>query len=97
MITLTTDFGNSHYVAQMKASILNINPEAKILDITHEIPPHDVVSGAYVLYTTLPFFRSNVHVCVVDPGVGGKRKGVVIDCGSFLVGPDNGLMVDVGK
>ncbi len=98
MITLMTDFGDSHYVAQMKASILNTNPEAKILDITHEIPPHDIVSGAYVLFTTLPFFPDSVHVCVVDPGVGSERKGVVIECkDSFLVGPDNGLMVDAAR
>jgi hypothetical protein len=98
MITLTTDFGNSHYVAQMKASILKINPKAKILDITHEVPPHDVVSGAYALYAALPSFQDAVHICVVDPGVGGGRRGVIIECrNSFLVGPDNGLMVDAAR
>jgi len=98
MITLTTDFGNSHYVAQVKSSILKINPKVRILDITHEIPPHDVISGSYVLYTTLPLFPGSVHICVVDPGVGTARRGVIVECvDSFLVGPDNGLMVDTAR
>ena len=93
-ITLLTDFGTSDYfVGAMKGVILSINPQAVIVDITHEIPAQDVAAGAFTLlaaYNTFP--EGTVHVAVVDPGVGSTRRPIVVRGGSHLfVGPDNGL------
>ena len=75
LITLLTDFGTADYfVGAMKGVILSINPEAQIVDITHEIPPQDIQAGAFTLlaaYQTFP--RGTLHVAVVDPGVGSSR------------------------
>ncbi len=97
MITLTTDFGYlDHYVAAMKGVILGINPNAKIVDVTHGIRRHDVRHAAYVLNAILPHFPSAVHVFVVDPGVGTKRKSVAVKIGQcWYVGPDNGIITYV--
>lgn len=94
LITLTTDFG-SVYPAAMKGVILGINPHAIIVDITHSIPHADIKSGAFALYSVIPYFpKGTVHVAVVDPGVGTTRKSIVISAGGqFFVGPDNGLMI----
>lgn len=94
LITLLTDFGEeATWVAQMKGTILGIAPEARIVDLTHEVPPHDVVAGAYLLETAVDAFpRGTIHVAVVDPGVGTSRRAVVVRTESLvLVGPDNGL------
>lgn len=99
-ITFTTDFGiNSNYTAQMKAVVLSIVPDAILVDITHSISKHNVVEGAYVLQTTVPYFpEGTVHVAVVDPGVGSSRRGIVISTKTqILVGPDNGLLIPVAK
>ncbi len=98
IITLLTDFGTADYfVGAMKGSILSVNREAKIVDITHEIPAHDVHAGAWTLlnaYKTFP--RGTVHVAVVDPGVGGTRRPIAVACPDYLfVGPDNGLFTYV--
>lgn len=96
LITLTTDFGlRDPYVAEMKAVILSINPGATIVDITHEIEKFDVRMGAYVLASASPFFsKGTVHVAVVDPGVGTRRRPILIQTKhSFYIGPDNGLLV----
>jgi S-adenosylmethionine hydrolase len=96
MITLTTDFGlNDPYVAEMKAVILGICPNAVILDITHEIAKFNIRMGAYVLASAVPYFpEGSIHVAVVDPGVGTRRCPIVIQTTqSFFVGPDNGLLV----
>lgn len=98
IITLTTDFGRSEYVAAMKGVILSINPDARIIDISHDIRAQNVVGGAYVLYSTAPHFTGAVHVCVVDPGVGTERAGLVIVCEKgVLVGPDNGLLLPAAR
>ena len=74
-ITLTTDFGaSSPYVAAMKGVILSLNPRARIIDLTHEIPPQQIEQGALTLAdVALLFPRGTIHVAVVDPGVGTKR------------------------
>jgi len=95
-ITLTTDFGlNDPYVAEMKAVILGICPNAVIIDITHEVAKFNIRMGAYVLASAVPYFPEGaVHVGVVDPGVGTRRRPIVIQTKqSFFVGPDNGLLV----
>ena len=95
VVTLLSDFGlRDGYVAQMKGVILNQSPDAKIVDISHEIERHNIPMGSFILETSVPYFpRDSIHVAVVDPGVGSPRNAVVIECESgHLVGPDNGLM-----
>jgi S-adenosylmethionine hydrolase len=94
IITLTSDFGTADgYVASMKAVVLTVCPGVGVVDITHEIPPGDVLRGALTLEATAPYFPTGtVHLAVVDPGVGSGRKGVALASGGhFFVGPDNGL------
>lgn len=94
IITLTTDFGTTDgYVGTMKGVMLNIAPQAHLVDITQEIAPQDVKQAAYVLYTTYRFFPPQaVHLVVVDPGVGSSRRPIAVSSshGTF-VGPDNGV------
>lgn len=100
IITLTTDFGlRDPYVAEMKAVILNIKPNAKIIDITHEIEKFNIRMGAYVLASAAPYFPKNtIHVVVVDPGVGTKRKPIIIKTkNAYYIGPDNGVLVLAAK
>ena len=100
MITLTTDFGlKDPYVAEMKAVILGICPNAVIVDITHEIAKFNIRMGAYVLASAVPYFpEGSIHVAVVDPGVGTRRCPIVIQTKqSFFVGPDNGLLVSAAE
>ena len=95
VVTLTTDFGYGPYVAVMKGIILSMNPAVRIVDISHSITPQCVLEGAYVLDSTVIHFRSgeNIHLGVVDPGVGTGRKPLVFKCEKgILVGPDNGLL-----
>jgi S-adenosyl-L-methionine hydrolase (adenosine-forming) len=95
IVTLLSDFGlKDGYPAQMKGVILEKCPNAKIIDISHEIERHNIPMGSFVLETTVPHFpKGTIHVAVVDPGVGSDRKAIVIECESgLLVGPDNGLM-----
>jgi S-adenosylmethionine hydrolase len=93
IITLTTDFGeDSPYVAAMKGVILKVNPQARIVDLSHQIPPQDVRHAAFFLRHSLPYFPPGVlHVVVVDPGVGSERAILYI-CGGgqHLLVPDNG-------
>ena len=94
IITLTTDFGESDpYGAMMKGVILSINPDANIIDITHQIPAGLVQEGGLIIKESYPYFPSGtVHIGVVDPGVGGKRRPIVVLADNhFFVGPDNGL------
>ena len=94
-ITFTTDYGlEDEFVGVCHGVMKRFAPEVQILDITHGIPPQDVVAGATVLAQAVPFMPQAVHLAVVDPGVGTKRRGVVIDtkAGQPLVGPDNGLL-----
>jgi S-adenosylmethionine hydrolase len=94
MITLTTDFGmRDGYVPAMKGTILSIHPEARLVDVTHEIDPQDVMEAAFVLRTTVPYYPpGTVHCVVVDPGVGTDRRAVALRVDDqFFVGADNGL------
>lgn len=94
LITLLTDFGTGDYFAgAMKGVILSINPNAQIVDITHEIPPQDIQAAAFTLLAAYKDFPSQtIHVAVVDPGVGSARRPILASCaGQFFVGPDNGL------
>jgi len=100
LITLTTDFGNQdHYVSVMKAVMLDIVPEARFIDVSHEIPPQDVMAGAWVVRNSAPYFPPNtVHLVVVDPGVGTNRTPVAIKIkDQFFVGPDNGIFSLIGE
>lgn len=94
LITLTTDFGTRDgYVAQMKGVILGINPEARLIDVTHDIESFDVMGAALVLKGLSEYFpEGTTHLAVVDPGVGSNRRGIVMRLDErFYVGPDNGL------
>jgi len=94
-ITFLTDFGTKDgYVAQMKGVVSSIT-DAHLIDITHEVSPQNVREGAFLLWTTVPFFPvGTVHVAVVDPGVGTQRKGLIITTKKqVLVGPDNGILL----
>jgi S-adenosyl-L-methionine hydrolase (adenosine-forming) len=95
LITLTTDFGiRDAYVALMHGVILGICREAQIVDITHAIPPQDIVSAALLLPTVVRYFPpGSIHVVVVDPGVGSERRAVALEASSAcFVGPDNGVL-----
>lgn len=94
IITLLTDFGLADpYVAMMKGVILSINPEARPVDVTHEIRPGAIFEGARVIRETYRFFPpGTIHVGVVDPGVGSDRRLIAVEAdGHAFVGPDNGL------
>ena len=94
-ITFLTDFGTKEgYVAQMKGVVCSIT-DARIVDISHEVSPQNVREGAFLLWTTAPFFpMGTIHVAVVDPGVGTERKGLIITTKKqILVGPDNGILL----
>ena len=95
IITITTDFGTSDpYVAEMKGVILQINPQATIVDISHEVEAQSVVQGAFVMGSAFPYFPlGTVNVAVIDPGVGTSRRALLLVTpqGRF-VGPDNGVL-----
>jgi hypothetical protein len=98
-ISLTSDFGvGSQGIGVMRGVALKINPEAIVIDLMHGLPSFDVTSGAYIMETavSLPI---GYHVCVVDPGVGTKRKGIIIQTkrGDFLIGPDNGVLIPASE
>lgn len=95
IVTLLTDFGTvDAFVGVMKGVILGINPAARLVDLTHEIPAHDVEAAAFVLHTTYRFFPpGTVHVVVVDPGVGSARRAIAVEAGKqVFVAPDNGVL-----
>lgn len=102
-ITLTTDFGEaSPYVAALKGVILDVNPTARLLDLSHRIPPQDIRHAAFFLRHALPYFpRGTIHVIVVDPGVGSDRALLYVEvAGQRLLVPDNGcwtLLAGVGE
>jgi len=94
IITLTTDFGEKDgYVAALKGTILNIVEGVRMIDVSHEIAPHDIMEGAYVLSRTAPAFPAGtIHLVVVDPEYGARRKPVAMRVrGQFFVGPNNGI------
>lgn len=94
IVTLTTDFGTADgFVGAMKGVILSIAPDAQVVDLTHEIPPQDILAGALALETACRFFpKGTIHIAVVDPGVGSARAAIGIQTENHLfVGPDNGI------
>ena len=99
IITFLSDFGiKNSYPVQMKA-VASSMTDARLIDITHNITPHNIHEGAFILKTSVPYFPiGTVHVAVVDPGVGTKRKGIVIITrNQILVGPDNGLLIPAAR
>ena len=100
VITLLTDFGTKdHYVASMKGAILNINPQCFLVDITHQVSPHDIREGAFILANAYSFFpKRTIHLSVVDPGVGGVRRPILLVTQNYyFVGPDNGLFTMIAQ
>ena len=94
IITFTTDFGTEDsFVGTMKGIVLAINPDATMVDLTHEVPPQDIAAGAFQLGTAYPYFpHGTIHVAVVDPGVGtGRRPILITGPHASFVCPDNGL------
>ncbi|KKK05928.1 S-adenosyl-l-methionine hydroxide adenosyltransferase family protein [Micromonospora sp. HK10] len=94
-ISLTTDYGlTDGFVAACHGVIARMAPAARVIDITHLVPPGDVRRGAAVLAQTVPHLPYGVHIGVVDPGVGTARRGIaLVTPGGLLVGPDNGLLL----
>ena len=95
IITLMTDFGlRDHYVAAMKGVILSICPDARIIDVTHEVSSYEVAEAAYLLSQTWSCFpKKTVHVVVVDPGVGSMRRPILAELdGQRFIAPDNGVL-----
>ena len=96
IITLLSDFGlKDPYVAEMKAVILSIYQEACIVDVSHEVEKFNIRMGAFVLASATPHFpEGTIHMAVVDPGVGTKRRPILVETKhSFYVGPDNGVLM----
>lgn len=99
-ITFLSDFGlQDDFVGTCHGVIKRIAPEAHIIDVTHGIPPQQVLQGALVLANTLPYMPKGVHLAVVDPGVGGQRRALALRDGEgrFYVGPDNGLLLPAAE
>jgi S-adenosylmethionine hydrolase len=95
LIALLTDFGTAdHYAGTMKGVMLGICPEATLVDISHDIPAHDVMAGALELAAAYRYFPAGtIFVAVVDPGVGSARRGLAADTGDYrFVAPDNGVL-----
>jgi S-adenosylmethionine hydrolase len=94
-ISLLTDFGTrDHYVATMKGVIAQVCPEARVIDISHEIEPYQIAQGAYLLGQAWRWFpKGTVHIAVIDPGVGSARRALAAAAdGHLFVLPDNGLL-----
>ena len=95
IITLLTDFGlDDAFVGIMKGVILGIDPQARLVDLTHAVPPQQVLPAALVLRSAVPYFpEGTIHVAVVDPGVGSARRALLIETArALLIGPDNGVL-----
>lgn len=97
-ITLTTDFGTSdHLVAAMKGVILKVNPDVRIVDISHKVMPYDILDAALTLSQCYRFFPSRtIHLVVVDPGVGTQRRPLLVSGEQhYFIAPDNGVLSPV--
>ncbi len=95
LITFTTDFGlTEHYVGVMKGVIYGINPAVAMLDISNAVQPFDILDGALAISQAYTFFpKDTIHLVVVDPGVGGSRRPILVTAGQYLfVAPDNGVL-----
>jgi S-adenosylmethionine hydrolase len=100
LVSLLTDFGlTDPYVSEIKAVILTICPNARIVDVTHLVEKFNIRMGAFLLASAIPYFPAGtVHVGVVDPGVGSARRAIVIETERcLLVGPDNGLLIPAAQ
>lgn len=98
LLTLLSDFGwNDVYVGVMKGVIAQVNPDLRVIDLTHDIPPQNVVAAQFNLLNAYPYFpKDTIHVVVVDPGVGGSRRAVAVELADgVLVGPDNGVFTSL--
>jgi S-adenosyl-L-methionine hydrolase (adenosine-forming) len=94
-ITFLSDYGlEGFFVGMCHGVMIRGCPDARVIDVTHDIPRHDIQTGALALRDALPYLPDGVHLAVVDPGVGGARRAVALRTadGQFLVGPDNGLL-----
>src|SRR5690606_7857620 len=94
-VTFLTDYGpGSEHVGALHLVVAAAAPGARTIDLAHDIPPGDIRGGALTLARLAPMLPGAVHVAVVDPGVGGERRGVAVQLGEggALVGPDNGLL-----
>ena len=99
-ITFLSDFGlQDDFVGTCHGVIRRIAPDEAVIDITHGIEPQQILQGALVLASTLPYMPEGVHLAVVDPGVGTERKALVLRSGDgrLYVGPDNGLLVPAAE
>ena len=98
VLAFLTDFGTrDHYAGTMKAVALGICPDATLLDITHDVPPHDILTGAIELNAAYRYFPvGTIFVAVVDPGVGSARRGIAVETADYkFVAPDNGVLTAV--
>lgn len=98
VIALLSDFGSrDHYAGTMKAVILGICPDAALVDISHEVPAHDVMTAALELAACYKYFPvGTIFLTVIDPGVGSSRRGLAADVGDYrFVAPDNGVLTAV--
>ncbi len=98
VVALLTDFGTrDHYAGTMKAVVLGICPDATLVDLSHDIPPHDVLTASIELAASYRFFPAGtIFLVVVDPGVGSARRGIAADTGEYrFVAPDNGVLTAV--
>lgn len=98
VIALLSDFGSQdHYAGTMKAVILSICPTVTLVDITHDVPAHDIMAGALQLAASYRYFPAGtIFLVVVDPGVGSGRRGLAAEAGGFrFVAPDNGVLTAV--
>lgn len=97
-IALLSDFGlRDHYAGTMKGVILGICPDATLVDISHDIPPHDVLTAALELAASFRYFpQGTIFLTVIDPGVGSSRRGIAADTGDYrFIAPDNGVLTAV--
>jgi hypothetical protein len=95
LLTFLSDFGlDDWFVGVVRGVILEICPDARIVDLSHAIPPGDVARGSFVLEAAAPDFPAGtIHIAVVDPGVGTRRRGIAVRAhGQLFVGPDNGVL-----
>jgi len=95
IVTLLTDFGvTDGYVGVMKGVILQITPQARLVDITHDLPPYSIAGASFLMEWAYGYFPAGtIHLCVVDPGVGTRRRVLILETqGHFFVAPDNGLL-----
>jgi S-adenosylmethionine hydrolase len=101
VITFLSDYGTTDdFVGVCHAVMARIAPDVRVVDLTHGIARHDLRTGALVLRRTLPFAAPGVHLAVIDPEVGGRRRAVAVRCADddrLLVGPDNGLLLPAAE